>query len=230
VKRFALFSALVVALAALSSAAAVAAATPDITGQWNIEQTGPNGTTASTISITQSGMTFVGSNPKNGTGFNGTFVNATQINGKWHGPGGAGWLTVFVSPNGHSFNGTWGYNGRASNGSFVGNKVEPPIKITTEGSWNVTTVQGSNYFNGPMTCKESGPTSVCDLSGITLNGKFRTDNKVRYTWTSKSQNGWFSFWFNNDGQSFNGQWGYGPDSSPPMGRVVGQRQGPPARQ
>jgi hypothetical protein len=237
VKRFSLSLFLVVAIAALSSAAALAAP-PNITGQWIIEQSGPNGTGTSTVNLTQTGTTVVGKNPKNGNGFSGAFCTPSvdkgctsplQINAKWNGPGGAGWVTVFVTPNGHSLNGSWGYNGRKENGTFVGNKILPPVKITTAGNWTVTAVTGPSLFAGPMNCKESGPSSVCDLSGLTLNGKFRTSDKVRYTWTSKSQNGWFSFWFNDDGQSFNGQWGYGPVTTPPMGRVVGQRQGPPAR-
>jgi hypothetical protein len=35
--------------------------------------------------------------------------------------------------------------------------------------------------------------------------------------------GWFSFWFNDDNNSFNGIWGHGADTTPPVGRVVGQR-------
>ena len=81
-------------------------------GDLAVQQTGLNGNSTATITLTQSGNGFVGKNAANGNGFTGTFVNDTQINGKWHGPGGAGWLTVYVSPNGHSFNGTWGYNGR----------------------------------------------------------------------------------------------------------------------
>jgi hypothetical protein len=222
VKRFSLSLVLVVAIAAMSSAAALAAP-PNLTGNWTVEQTGANGTTSSTISLTQSGMGVVGTNAKTGNGFTGTFVTDSQLNGKWHGPGGAGWLTVYVSPNGHSFNGSWGYNGRKENGNFVANKILPPKPITTAGSWNVAAVTGPKIFGGPMTCTQSGPTSICQLSGGTLNGKFRTTNKVRYKWTSKTQNGWFSFWFNDDGQSFNGTWGYGADTTPTMGRVVGQR-------
>jgi hypothetical protein len=229
-KRFALSLSFAVAIAALSSAVAMAAP-PNITGNWTIEQSGPNGTTSSVVGVTQTANAIVGKNAKNGNGFTGTFVTDSQINGKWNGAGGAGWITVFVSPNGHSLNGTWGYNGRKSNASFVGNMILPPIKITTAGNWDVHVVTGPTLLSGPMSCKESGPTSVCTLSGITLNGKFRTSDKVRYTWTSKTQNGWYSFWFNDDGQSFNGIWGYGAasDTSPVMGRSVGQRQGPPAR-
>src|SRR5580700_3782920 len=90
-----------VAVAALSIGSAVASP-PNLTGTWNVQQTGLNGTTTSTVTLTQSGPGLVGTNAKNGTGFTGTFVSDTQINGKWHGPGGAGWLTVYVSANGHS--------------------------------------------------------------------------------------------------------------------------------
>jgi len=237
-KRFALSLSLGVAIAAFSCAAALAAP-PNITGNWTVDQTGPNGTTESVVTLNQTGTTVVGKNPKTGNGFSGKFctpnvdkgcTSELQINGTWNGPGGAGWLTVYVSPNGHSLNGSWGYNGRKENGTYVGNKILPPVKITTAGSWSVVAVTGPALFSGPMSCTESGPTSVCTLSGGTLNGKFRTSDKVRYKWTSKSQNGWFSFWFNDDGQSFNGIWGYGPETTPVMGRVVGQRQGPPARQ
>jgi hypothetical protein len=206
----------------MSSAAALAAP-PNITGNWTVEQTGANGTTSSTVSLTQSGMGVVGTNKKTGNGFTGTFVTDSQINGKWNGPGGAGWLTVYVSPNGHSFNGSWGYNGRKENGNFVGNMILPPKPITTAGNWIVVARTGPKLFGGPMQCTQSGVASICHLSGGTLDGKFRTTDKVRYKWTSKTQNGWFSFWFNDDGQSFNGTWGYGADTTPTMGRVVGQR-------
>ena len=228
-------------LVVAASSAVALAQPPNITGQWVIDQTGPNGTTESTVSINQTGTTLVGKNAKNGNGFSGHYCQQgvekgcnsdLQIDGTWNGPGGAGWMTVQVTPNGHSLNGSWGYNGRKENGTFVGNKILPPVKITTAGTWNMTVVTGPTLFGGPTTCTESGPTSICQVSGLTLNGKFRTKDKVRYTWTSKSQTGWFSFWFNDDGQSFNGIWGYGPatDTSPVIGRVVGQRQGPPARQ
>jgi hypothetical protein len=222
VKRFSLSLVVVVAIAAMSTAAALAAP-PNVTGSWTVQQSGNNGTTESTISLTQSGMGVIGSNAKNGNGFTGTFVTDSQINGKWHGPGGAGWLTVYVSPNGNSFNGSWGYNGKKENGNFVGNKILPPKPITTAGNWTVSAVTGPKLFGGPMSCTQSGPTSICQLSGGTLNGKFRTTDKVRYKWTSKTQNGWFSFWFNDNGQSFNGTWGFGADTTPTMGRVVGQR-------
>jgi hypothetical protein len=240
-KRFSLSLSLGVAIAAFSAAAALAQPVPNITGNWTVEQSGPNGTASSTITMTQTGNTFVGKNPKTGVGFTGKYctpdvdkgcTSALQIDGKWNGPPGAGWITVYVTPNGHSMNGSWGYNGRKENGTFVGNMILPPIKITTAGTWNMTVVTGPTLFQGPTTCTESGPTSICQVSNLTLNGKFRTSDKVRYTWTSKTQTGWFSFWFNDDGQSFNGIWGYGPatETSPTIGRVVGQRVGPPARQ
>jgi hypothetical protein len=199
------------------------ASPPSVTGTWTIQQTGLNGTTTSTITLTQSGTGIVGSNASNGNGFTGTFVSDTQINGKWHGPGGAGWLTVYVSANGHSLNGTWGYNGRAANGSFVGNKILPPSPITAKGTWNVVGAGGPSAFVGTMKCTESGPTVVCHVGPYVLNGKFRTKDKVRASWTGPSGAGWFSFWFNGDNNSFNGIWGNGKDSTPPVGRVIGQR-------
>jgi hypothetical protein len=210
------------ALAAASVAPGLASM-PSLTGTWSVQQTGLNGGSTATITLKQSGNTIVGSNAANGNGFTGTFVNDVQINGKWHGPGGAGWLTVYVSPNGHSFNGTWGYNGRAANGSFVGNKVLPPSPITAAGSWNVVGAGGPNTFVGKMRCTESGPTVVCHAGGVVLNGKFRTKDKVRATWSGAGMSGWFSFWFNGDNNSFNGIWGKGADTTPPVGRVVGQR-------
>ncbi len=234
-KRFSLSLVLVVAIAAISTAAALAAP-PNLTGKWTVEQTGKNGSSTATITLTQSGNGVVGTNAANGGSFTGTFVSDSKLNATWKiatGPNsGAGWATVYVTPNGHSFNGSWGYNGKKENGSFVGNKILPPVKITTAGTWNMTVVTGPTLFQGPTSCTQSGPTSICQVSNLTLNGKFRTSDKVRYTWTSKTQTGWFSFWFNDDGQSFNGIWGYGPatESSPVIGRVVGQRQGPPARQ
>ncbi|MBV9719322.1 MAG: hypothetical protein JOZ77_08380 [Candidatus Eremiobacteraeota bacterium] len=211
-----------IALVAVSWTAAFASA-PNLTGTWNVQQTGANGTSTSTVTLQQSGNGVVGSNAANGNGFTGTFVNDTQINGKWHGPGGAGWLTVYVSANGHSFNGTWGYNGRAANGSFVGNKVLPPSPITAKGSWHVTGAGGPMAFLGTMRCTESGPTVVCHTGPILINGKFVAKDKVRAQWTSPTGSGWFSFWFNGDNNSFNGIWGNGKDTTPPVGRVVGQR-------
>ena len=74
-----------------------------------------------------------------------------------------------------------------------------------------------------MKCKQSGPTVVCHVGPIILNGKFRTADKVRATWSGGGKSGWFSFWFNDDNNSFNGIWGNGADSTPPVGRVIGQR-------
>lgn len=210
------------AIAAMSLAAGVASP-PNITGTWSVEQSGANGTSASTVTLTQSGMGIVGKNAKNGNGFTGTFVNDAQINGKWNGPGGAGWLTVYVSPNGHSFNGTWGYNGRPANGSFVANKILPPSPVTAKGTWKVAGAGGPTLFVGRMACTQSGPSAVCRLGPIVINGKFRTSDKMRATWNGGGKSGWFSFWFNDDNNSFNGIWGNGKDTTPPVGRVVGQR-------
>jgi hypothetical protein len=209
------------AIVALSAAWALASP-PNLTGTWNIQQTGVNGTTNTTAKLTQSGSGLVGSG-STGNGMTGTFVTDSQINGKWHGPGGAGWLTVYVSANGHSFNGTWGYNGRAANGSFVGNKVLPPSPITAAGSWHVAGAGGPSAFVGLMRCTQSGPSVLCHAGSITLNGKFRATDKVRATWNNGSDSGWFSFWFNGDNNSFNGVWGRGADTTPAVGRVVGQR-------
>jgi len=221
VKRlaFSLFCGFVIA--ALSSAAALAQ--PNLTGSWIVQQTGLNGTTTGTLTITQSGNGLVGQNAANGNGFTATFVNDSQLNGKWHGPGGAGWLTVYASPNGHSFNGSWGYNGRKENGTFVGNKVLPPSPITAAGNWNVTVAGGPASFAGLMSCTESGPSAVCHIRNVVINGKFRTKDKVRATWSNGSKSGWFSYWFNGDNNSFNGVWGYGADTTHPAGRVIGQR-------
>jgi len=210
------------ALAATSVATAQMSA-PNLTGTWAVQQTGMNGTSTSTVKLTQSGNGVVGTNAANGNGFTGTFVSDTQINGKWHGPSGAGWLTVYVSANGHSFNGTWGYNGRAANGSFVGNKVLPPSPITAAGTWHVAGAGGPTGFVGTMRCTQSGPSVVCHAGAILINGKFRTKDKVRATWTGPNKSGWFAFWFNGDNNSFNGTWGYGSDTTPTVGRVIGQR-------
>lgn len=206
-----------------TSTVAVVASPPSLTGTWNVQQQGLNGSSQSTITLTQSGESVVGQNSANGNGFTGTFVTDSKINGKWHGPGGAGWLTVYVSANGHSFNGTWGYNGRAANGSFVGNKVLPPSPITAKGTWDVVGAGGPTMFVGKMTCTESGPTVVCLSGPIKIQGKFRAKDKVRATWSGGGQSGWFSFWFNGDNNSFNGIWGKGADSTPAVGRVIGQR-------
>jgi hypothetical protein len=211
--------------AAIGSLCLVAAlaASPSVTGTWHIEQSGLNGTSASTITLTQSGTGIVGNNASNGNSLTGDFVNDTQIDGKWKGPSGAGWLTVYVTPNGHSLNGTWGYNGRPSNGSFVGNKVLPPSPVTAVGTWNLKGAGGPMAFAGAMKCTQSGPSVVCHTGSIIMNGKFRTPDKVRATWTSPNGSGWFSFWFNDDNNSFNGIWGNGAQTTPPVGRVVGQR-------
>ncbi|MGA8535528.1 MAG: hypothetical protein WB615_15580 [Candidatus Tumulicola sp.] len=208
---------------AASSVAAAVASPPNLTGTWSVQQTGLNGNSTSTVTLTQSGNGIVGKNAANGNGITGTFVNDTQINGKWHGPGGAGWLTVYATANGHSLNGTWGYNGRPANGSFVANKVLPPSPITAAGSWHVTGAGGPTAFLGTMRCTQSGPSVVCHSGPVILNGKFRAKDKVRATWSGGGKSGWCSFWFNGDNNSFNGIWGNGADTTPPVGRVVGQR-------
>ncbi|MGB6984407.1 MAG: hypothetical protein WBD74_00380 [Candidatus Aquilonibacter sp.] len=202
------------------------AAPPSISGTWVVQQTGRNGNSTSQITLTQSGNQVVGTNTASKNGFTGEFVSDTQINGKWHGPGGAGWLTVYVTPNGHSFNGTWGYNGRSANGSFVANEVLPPSPLTAAGSWNVYGAGGPSAFVGAMRCTESGRAVVCHTGPILINGAFNMTekDKVNAKWTSPQGSGWFSFWFNGDNNSFNGVWGNGANTTPPIGRVVGQRQ------
>ncbi len=106
--------ALCATLTLVATSLTVVRAQPNLTGKWEIEQSGNNGTTSSVVNLKQSGNGIVGNSPTTTNGFTGEFVSDTQINGKWHGPGGAGWLTIYVSPNGHSFNGTWGYNGTQS--------------------------------------------------------------------------------------------------------------------
>ncbi len=206
-----------------TSAVVLAQQVPNVNGTWTIQQSGANGSSTSTITLHQSGNSIVGTNASNGNGFTGDFVTGEQINGKWHGPGGAGWLTIYVTPNGHSFNGTWGYHGRSANGSFIGNKILPPSPVTAKGTWTVTGAGGSTKFVGSMKCTQSGPTVVCHAEAIVLNGKFVTKDKVRATWAGAGKSGWFSFWFNDDNNSFNGIWGNGTDTSSPDGRVVGQR-------
>jgi hypothetical protein len=222
-KRFAIFSLCGFVLTAAFGAPALAAP-PNITGSWVVQQSGLNGSSSTRVKLTQSGMGIVGQS-STGNGITGEFVNDSQINGKWHGPGGAGWITVYVTPNGHSFNGTWGYNGRPSNGSFVGNKVLPPSPITVKGSWNVVGAGGpGGGFLGQMICTQSGKAALCKVGDIVINGAFRTKDKVRAKWTRGGmQQGWFSFWFNEDNNSFNGVWGRGADTTPPVGRVIGQR-------
>jgi hypothetical protein len=211
----------ILTLVALSLTAA--RSQPNLTGTWVVDQNGLNGTTESTVVLKQSGNGITGNSPTTKNGFTGTFVNETQINGTWHGPGGAGWLTIYVTPNGHSFNGTWGYNGRKANGQFVGNKVLPPSPITPKGTWDVVGAGGPAFFSGKMKCAQSGPSVICSSSQYKIEGKFRTRTKVRATWNSGGKSGWFSFWFNDDNNSFNGAWGYGAETTPQVGRVVGQR-------
>ncbi len=74
-----------------------------------------------------------------------------------------------------------------------------------------------------MTCTQSGPSTVCHSRNYVINGKFRTTDKVRGTWSNGVNTGWISFWFNGDNNSFNGVWGIGPDTSPASGRIIGQR-------
>jgi hypothetical protein len=221
-KRLVSSTIVIIAMAAFSSGPSFASP-PSLTGSWVVQQTGLNGTTTGKLTITQSGNGLVGTNATTGNGFTGTFVSDSKINGTWHGPGGAGWITVYASPNGHSFNGSWGYNGRKENGTFVGNKVLPPSPITAAGKWKVTVAGGSASFVGPMSCTESGPSVVCHISGGVISGKFRTTDKVRATWTKGDKSGWFSFWFNGDNNTFNGVWGLGKDTTPAIGRVIGQR-------
>jgi hypothetical protein len=223
-KRFTISLMCGVAIAATSVVAAFASP-PSVNGTWTIEQTGLNGNSTSTVTLKQSGMTVVGTNSANGNGFSGEFVTDSQINAKWKGPGGAGWLTVYVTPNGHSLNGTWGYNGRKANGTFVGNKVLPPSPLSAAGNWNVVGAGGPSAFVGKMTCKQSGPSVVCIAGGVTLNGKQTPSDqrKVRATFHMGGANGVFSFWFNNDNNSFNGVWWKGDGTGTPTGRVIGQR-------
>lgn len=222
-KRYALSLTLVVVMAALWATTALASP-PNLTGTWKVEQTGPNGTMSSTIKLQQNGNVVVGRNAANGNGFNGEFVSDTQINGKWNGPGGAGWLTVYASANGHSFNGTWGYNGRKANGTFVANKILPPSPVTAAGRWNVAGAGGPLLFVGNMVCTQSGRAVICKTANGAINGAFKTTDKVRAKFTlAGGKSGWFSFWFNDDNNSFNGVWGYGADTTPAAGRVVGQR-------
>ena len=211
------------AIAAFATAAAYAAP-PTITGNWKVEQSGYNGTTTATLKLTQSGENIVGTS-SNGNNFQGKFVKDNQIDATWHGPSGAGWLTVYVTPNGHSFNGEWGYNGRKPNGTFVGNKFLPPSPITAKGTWDVSLASGPALIVGPMTCTESGKAAICKAGAVTINGAFKAKDKIRSTWSNSStgKSGWFSFWFNGDNNSFNGVWGYGAETTQPVGRVVGQR-------
>lgn len=222
---FSVFCAL--AVVALSIGNGIAAGPPDLSGHWVIQQTGPNGNSSSQVTLTQSGNRVVGTSATTKNGFSGNFVSDTQINGTWNGPGGAGWLTVFVSPNGHSFNGTWGYNGRKANGSFVANKVLPPSPITAAGTWNVYGAGGESGFAGTMRCTQSGVPGrmavVCHAGPILINGSYKAADKVRATWTGPQGTGWFSFWFNQDNNSFNGIWGKDASMAVPLGRVVGQR-------
>lgn len=221
-KQFAMTLISSLALAMFAGAPA-GAAPPSMTGSWTVQQSGVNGDSGTKMTITQSGAGIVGQTAK-GTGITGTFVTDSQINGKWRdATGGTGWLTVYVTPNGHSLNGTWGYNGRPANGSYTGNKYLPPSPITAAGTWKVTVAGGASAMAGPMVCTQSGPTALCHLGTVVINGKFRTKDKIRATWNNGPKSGWFSFWFNNDNNSFNGQWGIGKDTSPPQGRVIGQR-------
>jgi hypothetical protein len=211
------------ATASSGGTAMAQAGPPNLSGNWTVQQTGANGTSVSKIVLQQSGMGVTGTNASNGNGFTGTFVAASKMNGTWHGPSGAGWLTVYASPNGHSFNGTWGYNGRPANGSYVGNKYLPPSAITAAGTWKVAVAGGGAGFTGPMVCTQAGPSALCHSGTIIINGKFRTPDKMRALWTNGSKHGWFSYWFNADGNSFNGEWGRGADTTPAVGRVIGQR-------
>ncbi len=169
------------------------------------------------------GYGFVGTNASNGNGFTGTFVDDSKINGKWHGPGGAGWLTVYASPNGHSFNGSWGYNGRKENGTFVANKVLPPSPVTAAGKWNVTAAGGPKRDGRQNVVHAVRP--IHRLPSRSGRDRRQVQNvrqgagDVEYG----GKSGWFSFWFNDDNNSFNGIWGYGADTTAPVGRVIGQR-------
>ena len=200
------------------------AAAPNITGNWKVEQSGYNGPSSTTLKLQQSGDNIVGTS-SSGNNFQGKFVNDTQIDATWHGPGGSGWLTVYVTPNGHSFNGQWGYHGRGPNGTFVGNKFLPPSPITAKGTWNLTLAGGPELVSGTLTCTESGKAAVCHAGPVTIDGRFRADDKIRATWKNSAtgKTGWFSMWFNGDNNSFNGIWGYGAETTPPVGRIVGQR-------
>ena len=50
------------------------ASPPTLTGTWQIQQSGNNGSSTSTVTLTQSGSSVIGNNAANGNGFTGTFV------------------------------------------------------------------------------------------------------------------------------------------------------------
>ena len=66
-----------VAIAASSISAALASP-PNLSGTWTVQQTGANGTTTATITITQSGAGIVGHNAANGNGYTGEFVTTIK--------------------------------------------------------------------------------------------------------------------------------------------------------
>ena len=130
---------------------------------------------------------------------------------------------MYVSPNGHSFNGSWGYNGKKENGTFVANKVLPPSPVTAAGKWNVTAAGGPAAMVGKMACTQSGPSTVCKVGPVVINGKFRTSDKVRATWTNGDRTGLVLVLVQRRQQQLQRHLGLRLDDTTPVGRVIGQR-------
>ena len=115
--------------------------------------------------------------------------------------------------NGHSFNGSWGYNGKKENRNVRCQQGSAAVAGHGRRKMERNGGRRSAAIVGKMACTQSGPSTVCKVGPVVINGKFRTSDKVRATWTNGDKTGWFSFWFNDDNNSFNGIWGYGSDDT-----------------
>ena len=82
------------------------------------------------------------------------------------------------------------------------------------GTWQVqqTGLNGSSTATHTAAVCHAGPDPFSTAS-------FRIKDSVRATWSRPCGSGCF----NGDNSSFNGIWGNGAETTPPVGRVVGQR-------
>ena len=168
-------------------------------------------------------MTVSSEPAANGNGFTGTFVSEENQR-EMARPGRRRLVDRVRQPQRSQLQRHVGLQRAPANGIVRRNKVLPPSPITAAGDVERDRCRRPERVRSDRwRCTQSGPSALCHAGSIVINGKFRTKDKVRATWNNGPKSGWFSFWFNGDNNSFNGTWGYGKDTTPAVGRVVGQR-------
>lgn len=105
----------------------VAAAVPNVTGDWKLQLTGDR-FVVGTLHLTHVGDTLVGSaeapNSAGITQFTGHFKGGGQVDGTFRGPTGeTGWITLMFQSD-TTMSGEWGYHGRTPNGHIVAQKIK----------------------------------------------------------------------------------------------------------